>query len=150
MVTVCASGFFNPLTKGHVRYLKAARALGDLLYVIINNDRQVKLKGSVPFMGQDERLEIVSSIVHVNVAIISIDDDLSVNRTLDIINSNCERMRISPIGIFANGGDTNHENFREKEMCERLGIKPVFGVGGNKVQSSSYLLQKVIDKYAKL
>ncbi|MBY0461541.1 MAG: adenylyltransferase/cytidyltransferase family protein, partial [Gemmataceae bacterium] len=49
---VVASGYFNCLHVGHLRYLEAAAGLGGPLVVIVNSDRQVALKGSVPFMAE--------------------------------------------------------------------------------------------------
>jgi cytidyltransferase-like protein len=40
MKTVVVSGYFNPLHKGHIDYISAAKKLGDYLIVIVNNDRQ--------------------------------------------------------------------------------------------------------------
>ena len=131
--TVCVSGYFNPLHKGHIRYFKEARALGDYLIVIVNTDRQVKLKGSKPFMDQDERLEIVSAVKYVDKAVLSIDEDKSVVQTLKLVKPD----------IFAKGGDRTIDNIPEKEICDKLGIKLVEMVGGTKVQSSSSLLKNI-------
>jgi len=130
--TICVSGYFNPVHKGHIRYLKEAKKLGDRLVVIVNNDKQVKIKGSKPFMDEHERLEIVSAIKCVDEALIAIDKDGTVVQTLKLIKPD----------IFAKGGDRTLENIPEKEICEKLGIKIVEGVGGGKIQSSSKLLKK--------
>ena len=55
MKVVVISGYFNPIHTGHLDYIKAASKLGDKLVVIVNNDEQVKLKGSVPFQDEEER-----------------------------------------------------------------------------------------------
>lgn len=130
-VTVCVSGYFNPLHKGHIRYFKEARALGNYLIVIVNTDEQVKLKGSKPFMDQEERLEIVSAIKYVDKAVLSIDKDKSVVETLKLVKPH----------IFAKGGDRTIDNIPEKKICDKLGIKIVEMVGGMKIQSSSGLLK---------
>ncbi|MDD5455018.1 MAG: adenylyltransferase/cytidyltransferase family protein [Candidatus Ratteibacteria bacterium] len=134
--TVCVSGYFNPLHKGHVRYFKAAKKLADRLIVIVNNDRQVEMKGSTPFMDEEERMEIVSAIEDVDEAVIAIDTDGTVIETLKSVKPD----------IFAKGGDRTLANIPEKEICEKLGIKIVTGVGGGKVQSSSKLLKKLYGK----
>ena len=51
-IKVAVSGYFNPLHVGHLEMIERAKKIGDYLIVIINNDYQVKLKGSVPFMNQ--------------------------------------------------------------------------------------------------
>ncbi len=52
---VIASGYFNPVHKGHIEYLQQSKELGDELFVIINNDVQRELKGSKEFMNEYER-----------------------------------------------------------------------------------------------
>src|ERR671926_765438 len=61
---VLANGCFDILHVGHVRYLEAARALGDLLVVGINADEQVRrLKGpGRPFVPERERAEVIASL----------------------------------------------------------------------------------------
>ncbi len=135
-VIVVVSGYFNPLHVGHVRYFKEAKKLGTKLIVIINTDEQVRMKGSTLFMEEEERAEIVSSLKPVNDVVISIDKDKTVCKTLELIKPD----------IFAKGGDSTLDNVPEKEVCERLGIKMVLGVGGGKIQSSSWLIKKCDNK----
>ena len=51
----------------------------------------------------------------------------------------CKSLAYLRPSIFANGGD--REDVPEKEICEKLGIETVFGVGGGKIQSSSKLIE---------
>ena len=44
--------------------------------------------------------------------------------------------------IFAKGGDSTGENVPEIDVCRKLDIELVLGVGGGKIQSSSWLLNK--------
>ena len=134
-VVVVASGYFNPLHVGHVRYFKEAKKLGTKLIVIVNTDEQAKIKGSTPFMEEKERAEIVSSLRPVDDVVMSIDKDKTVRKTLELIKPD----------IFTKGGDSTLDNVPEKEVCERLGIKLVF-VKGGKVQSSSWLINKCMNK----
>jgi len=131
-VVIVASGYFNPIHVGHVRYLREAKKLGTKLIVIINSDKQCKLKGSFPFMKEKERAEIISSLKFVDEVVVSIDRDKTVCKTLELIKPN----------IFTKGGDRTLDNIPERTVCERLGIKMVFNVGGGKVQSSSQLISK--------
>jgi cytidyltransferase-like protein len=135
---VCVSGYFNPLHIGHISLFKKAKELGDYLVVIVNSDEQVKLKGSVPFMREEERADIISNLRVVDEVMISIDTDKSVCRSLE---------KVSP-DIFANGGDRKNENdILEKEVCDRLNIQMVFGVGGNeKQQASSELIKNAASR----
>ena len=128
---ICTSGYFNPLHVGHLEYLEKAKALGGRLIVIVNTDEQVKLKGSYPFMNQEDRLRIVKALKCVDEVFLSIDKDKSVCKSLDFIRPD----------IFANGGDRIVDNIPEKEICEKLGIKIIDGLG-KKIRYSSKLIAK--------
>ncbi len=131
MIKVAASGYFNPLHKGHVEYLQKAKSLGDYLIVIINNDKQRALKNSKEFMDEQERMFIVSALKCVDEVFLSIDQDTSVCESLAAIQPN----------IFAKGGDRFSSEIPESKICKQLGISIVDGLG-EKVQSSSWLLNK--------
>ena len=72
---IIVSGYFNPLHMGHLELFEKAKAAGDQLWVIVNNDLQRELKGSKEFMDQNERHIIISAIGIVDDALISIDKD---------------------------------------------------------------------------
>ena len=74
---VFTNGVFDLLHVGHVRYLAAARALGDVLVVAINSDRSVKqLKGaSRPIINEQERAEVLAALRQVSY--VTIFDDIS-------------------------------------------------------------------------
>ena len=65
---VFTNGCFDILHVGHVRYLAAARALGDALLVAINSDRSVRaLKGTGrPVMNEEERAEMLAALAAVD------------------------------------------------------------------------------------
>lgn len=136
---VIASGYFNPLGQQHLNYLNNAKKLGDILVVIVNSDEQVKLKGSVPFQDHYERCAIIESLKFVDIAIPSIDEDATVDMTIEYvvndIGKNFDKI------IFANGGDAT-PNQEERNICEKYGIEMMFGVGGDKVGSSSKTIEK--------
>lgn len=134
---IITSGYFNPLHIGHINLIREAKKLGDFLVVIVNNDEQVKMKGNVPFMSEQERIEIIRALRYADDVILSVDKDLSVIESLKLAAK-----KYSGKLFFAKGGDRNVDNIPEKEICEELGIKVVNGVGGSKVQSSSWLLKK--------
>lgn len=133
-IVVATSGYFNPLHIGHLRCLQAAKKLGTKLVVIINSDDQVRVKGSAAFMPEKERMEIVKALKPVDEIVLSVDKDLTVCKSLELVKPD----------IFAKGGDRTLDNIPEVPVCEKLGIKMVFGVGGGKVQSSSWLIKKMI------
>jgi cytidyltransferase-like protein len=134
---VIASGYFNPLHKGHIEYLKRSRELGDSLIVIINNDMQVGLKGSKSFQNELERKDIIHELKSVDYSLISIDEDRSVKRSIEFIYKFIKADKY----IFTNGGDQFGDTILEKDLCNELGISLVDGLG-DKIQSSSWLLKK--------
>lgn len=137
MKIVITSGYFNPLHVGHINLIREAKKLGDFLVVIVNNDEQVKIKGSIPFMSEQERVEIVKALRYADDVALSVDKDKTVAKSLEMV------ARKYPGELFfAKGGDRNAGNIPESEtkICEEFGIKIINGVGGDKVQSSSWLL----------
>ena len=134
---IIVSGYFNPLHKGHLDLFKKAKSLGDKLWVIVNSDFQRVLKGSKPFMDENERLIIIQSIKYVDYALISNDRDKTQCYTLqqfhDMFSDKYDL-------AFANGGDQNNDTIPEKEICDKLGIKLLDGLG-DKIQSSSWILK---------
>ncbi len=139
---VVASGYFNPIHSGHLDYLEKAKELGDYLIVIVNSDNQVDLKGSDPFMDELERLRIIKALRCVDRAVISIDEDGTVCRS---IRKEYTRLQDDPffIGIaFANGGDRKEGGVPEDSLECEIGLKMIYNVGGGKTQSSSQLLYK--------
>ena len=77
---VIASGYFNPVHKGHVEYLTRSKALGDKLFVIVNNDEQREMKGSKAFMNEEERKLVIETLKPVDWAVVAIDTE---NRQVD-------------------------------------------------------------------
>lgn len=140
-VVVAVSGGFDPLHVGHVRMFKTARALGDKLVVILNNDNWLALKKGYSFMNEKERKELLESIKWVDKVVITSHKP----NTKDI--SICRELKKIKPDIFANGGDRTHSNIPEVPVCEKLGTKMIFNIGqGGKIQSSSWLLQTYKEK----
>ena len=73
---VLANGCFDLLHVGHVRYLSAARGLGDALIVGLNSDASVRrLKGpGRPVMAADERAELIGALAAVDLVIVFDED----------------------------------------------------------------------------
>ncbi|MBU6310845.1 adenylyltransferase/cytidyltransferase family protein [Patescibacteria group bacterium] len=142
MSVVAVSGGFDPIHKGHIRYIQEARKLGDRLVVILNNDHWLRAKKGYVFMPQREREELLRAISGVDDVILTNhrphDPDTSVAKTL---------RKLKP-DIFANGGDrTGFSTTPEASVCTELGIKMIFQVGrGGKIQSSSVLVRNAVAK----
>jgi D-glycero-beta-D-manno-heptose 1-phosphate adenylyltransferase len=73
---VLANGCFDLLHVGHVRYLSAARGLGDALVVGLNSDASVRrLKGpGRPVMAADERAELIGALASVDLVVVFDED----------------------------------------------------------------------------
>jgi D-beta-D-heptose 7-phosphate kinase/D-beta-D-heptose 1-phosphate adenosyltransferase len=74
---VFTNGVFDILHPGHVRYLRDARALGDLLIVGLNSDRSVRALAKAPdrpINSEHERGEILAALASVD-AVVVFDED---------------------------------------------------------------------------
>lgn len=135
---VIVSGYFNPLHKGHLELFNKAKEVGDLLLVIVNNDKQRELKGSKYFQDENERIEIIRALSVVDMAWISVDEDSTQNETLKLM---VKKFYGSNKLAFANGGDQNNDTIPERAICEQFDIELIDGLG-DKIQSSSWLLKQ--------
>jgi cytidyltransferase-like protein len=128
-MVIAISGGFDPIHIGHINLFKEASQYGDL-YVIVNSDDWLIRKKGKYFMNFAERKTIIESIKYVKKVILAKDDD----------NSVCETLKQLKPNYFANGGDRLANNTPELNLCLELKIKPLFNIGGGKIQSSSELL----------
>ena len=77
MTVVFTNGVFDILHPGHVRYLQAARDLGDKLIVGVNSDRSVRALGKAPgrpVNSQDDRAEVLRALACVDEVVIFDED----------------------------------------------------------------------------
>jgi cytidyltransferase-like protein len=133
---VVISGGFDPLHSGHLRLIKQARALGDMLIVGINSDEWLARKKGRAFMPWNERLAVLNNLRPVDEVYTFDDDDGTACHLLHQVRAHYPDARI----IFANGGDRTKDNTLEMSVP---GIECVFGVGGeDKANSSSWILQE--------
>ena len=136
---IIISGYFNPIHKGHLEYFNNAKNQADKLFVIVNNDNQRAMKGSKEFQDENERMIIVSNIKAVDRAILSIDNDKTVCKTIKFIAG--EFGNEFDLG-FANGGDQNNDTIPERDICRMMNVALIDGLG-DKIQSSSWLLKNI-------
>ena len=113
---VFTNGVFDILHPGHVRYLKDARALGDLLIVGVNSDRSVRAQGKAPdrpINTEAERCEVLAAVASVD-AVVVFDEDTP----HDIINA------IQP-DILVKGADWGEHAIVGRDIVEGRGGKVV-------------------------
>jgi D-beta-D-heptose 7-phosphate kinase/D-beta-D-heptose 1-phosphate adenosyltransferase len=112
---VFTNGVFDLLHVGHVRYLAAARELGDALLVALNSDRTVHLlKGdSRPVFNQNERAEILAALRMVDY--VTIFDDVSPRSLIATIMPD----------VLVKGGDYQLDEIHGREEVEAAGGRVV-------------------------
>ena len=111
-IRVAVSGYFDPIHVGHLEYLEMAKSLGNSLVVIINNNHQCKLKKGKYFMDENDRVKIVESLRCVDEVYLSIDEDKTVCKSLEVLKPD----------IFANGGDRSTKEVPETSVCKKYDI----------------------------
>ena len=126
--------YANPLHLGHIHYINAAKHQSELLIAIINNDKQVDLKGSIKFMDQNHRLAIVQNLKAIDKVLLSTSSDTTVCKDLSLIKEQFPLAHIT----FYNSGDRKDGNIKEIETCDRLIIHRAF-LDLPKIYSSSEL-----------
>ena len=130
------SGGFDPLHSGHIKLIKAARALGDQLIVGINSDEWLARKKGQAFMPWPERLAVLNNLKQVDEVYTFDDDDGTACHLLAQVRAHYPTAHI----IFANGGDRTQDNIPEMSVPD---VEFVFGVGGtDKANSSSWILEE--------
>jgi D-glycero-beta-D-manno-heptose 1-phosphate adenylyltransferase len=112
---VFTNGVFDLVHPGHVRYLQAARALGDVLIVAVNSDRSVRAnKGPErPINPERERAEVVGSLACVDAAVI-----------FDEETPHAIVTRIQP-DILVKGADWGPDNIVGRDVVEARGGRVV-------------------------
>ncbi|MCK8824316.1 D-glycero-beta-D-manno-heptose 1-phosphate adenylyltransferase [Fuchsiella alkaliacetigena] len=110
---VFTNGCFDILHVGHVRYLQAAQAKGDLLVVGINSDTSVKqLKGEQrPVVPEEERAEMLAALEMVDYVVIF--EELTAKRVIGELKPD----------IYVKGGDYSVEELPEAEVVASYGGK---------------------------
>lgn len=140
MKVVIVSGYFNPLHGGHLDMIEAARAMGDKLIVIVNNDKQQMIKKGKIILDEKNRLRLMRSLKDVDEVVLSVDEDPTIIQTLEMVAKQHPGDEL----IFANGGDRDSAKVvPETEVCEKYGIEMRFDAGVEKVDSSTRINQAI-------
>ena len=135
-VVVTTNGCFDVLHLGHLRYLQAARQLGDLLVVAINSDSSVRqLKGkNRPLVPEAERAEMLAGLECVDYVVIF--PELTPIHLLSELKPN----------IHVKGGDYKLEQLVEKEVVEANGGKVIVGLNVPG-KSTTNLIEVICERY---
>jgi D-glycero-beta-D-manno-heptose 1-phosphate adenylyltransferase len=135
---VLANGCFDLLHVGHLRYLHAARALGDVLFVGINSDAAVqRLKGAGrPLIPIRERAEILASLRTVDHVVV-FDDD-----TADSLVA-----AVRP-AVHAKGTDYTAGAVPEESTVRAIGATVAI-VGDPKDHSTRDLIALIVERFAR-
>jgi rfaE bifunctional protein nucleotidyltransferase chain/domain len=134
---VLANGCFDLLHVGHVRYLEAARALGDVLFVGINGDAAVaRLKGpGRPLMPAAERVEVLAALRAVDHVVVFEEE------TADALVA-----AICP-AIHAKGTDYTPDTVPERDTVRAHGGRVVI-VGDPKAHATRDAIQTIVERFA--
>ena len=135
---VLANGCFDLLHVGHLRYLRAARALGDVLFVGLNGDAAVaRLKGQGrPLMPATERAEILTALRDVDHVVLFEDD------TADALVA-----RLRP-DVHAKGTDYTLESVTEAASVRAVGGRVAIA-GDPKSHSTRDLITTILDAFGR-
>ncbi len=129
------SGYFNPLHGGHLDMIESARAMGDKLIVVVNNDEQQLLKKGKIILDEKNRLRLMRALKGVEEVVLSIDTENTYQiKTLAMIAGQHPGDEL----IFANGGDRDSEKeVPETAVCKQFNIEMRFDAGVGKPDSST-------------
>ena len=109
---VLAGGVFDIIHPGHIYTLKAAKALGDVLAVVVATDNTaIKMKKRRPLHSQEQRQELVESLTMVDICLVGQEDDMF--KTVD---------RVKP-QIIALGYDQVHQEKFITDGCKRIKLE---------------------------
>ncbi len=139
------SGGFDPVHKGHLQMIEAARELADEVWVILNSNSWLRNKKGKAFMKESEREYIMSQIKGVTKTFVC-NPRIPADKTVcDGIYSAVMAYRREINGkmrmAFGNGGDRVQGNIPEEDYCKSMDVDMVWNLG-EKIQSSSWLLEK--------
>lgn len=134
-VVVFTNGCFDILHVGHVRYLQAAKKLGDVLVLGLNSDASVQaLKGPTrPVNSQADRAEVLAGLEAVDHIIVF--DEVTAEKLISLIQPD----------IYVKGGDYIVDQLPEAKIVQAYGgqIVLVPEVAGC---SSTNMIKKIIDR----
>lgn len=135
-IVVTTNGCFDVLHLGHLRYLQAARQLGDLLVVAVNSDSSVRqLKGANrPLVPERERAEMLAGLECVDYVVIFPEET-----PISLLSE------LKP-NIHVKGGDYKLEQLIERDVVEANGGKVTVGLNVPG-KSTTNLIEVICERY---
>ena len=143
-IVVLASGVFDLLHLGHVKFLEEAKKTGgknaELIVIIARDSTVEETKGRKPVMPENQRRTLVESLKVVDEAVLGLESfDIG-----DVIS------RINP-DIIALGYDQEEVETRVRDYVQKHGLKAkvvrIGKFGENELDSSSKIRQKIVEKF---
>jgi len=139
---VLASGNFDLLHLGHVRYLEEAKRAGgenaELIVIVARDSTVEKMKGKKPVMSEDQRRSLVEALKVVDEAILGYEE-LDINKVLEKI-----RPDIIAVGHDQEGMEKAvRKAVAEKEL--KIQIVKIGKFGKEELNSSSKIKRKVVE-----
>lgn len=108
---VLAGGVFDIIHPGHIHTLRAAKALGNVLVVVIATDKTAqKMKNRIPLHNMELRKDLVRSLSMVDFAVVGYEGDIF--KSVELIKPN----------IIALGYDQVHQEKFIIDGCKKIGI----------------------------
>ncbi|HEX5359351.1 MAG TPA: adenylyltransferase/cytidyltransferase family protein [Candidatus Nitrosotalea sp.] len=108
---VLAGGVFDIIHPGHIHTLRAAKALGNVLVVVIATDKTAqKMKNRIPLHNMELRKDLVKSLSMVDYAVVGYEGDIF--KSVELIKPN----------IIALGYDQVHQEKFIIDGCKKIGI----------------------------
>ena len=136
---ILVSGGFDPIHSGHIELIEDASKYGDVV-VLLNSDAWLIQKKGKEFLPYKERKIIMNALKNV-IDVIAFDD--SDKTCIDGIKRAIKKYPNQKIK-FANGGDRKNNTTPKHETiyCEQNKVETLWGIGGEKANSSSWILKK--------
>ena len=133
---VFTNGCFDLLHAGHVRYLREAASMGEILVVGLNSDASVRLfkDPGRPIMSEGDRAELLAAPEMVDYVVLF--DERTAEALVALVRPD----------IFVKGGDYSSETLPEARIVEGYGGRVVL-VRYHDARSTTGIVQKILDSY---
>jgi FAD synthetase len=143
---VLASGVFDLLHLGHVKFLEEAKKAGgkdtELLVIVARDSTVQRMKGRKPVMPENQRRALVESLRVVDEAVLGLED-FNIGDVID---------RVKP-DVIALGYDQTEMETEVREYVEKHGLRvTVIRLGkfeNDELSSSSKIREKIVEHFAR-